>query len=147
MLYNGNYMEDREIDKLGKEQITALVTHITCPLLISEKNIKVFMEYYHTTFSHATVLPKMHLMEDHIIPWLRRWHLGFGMMGEQGAESIHACFNGIERSYVNLKHHPVDRLKFVVKEHHLRISPTNLTKFPPVKRRKKSPTQSTDSQE
>ncbi len=79
------------------------------------------MEYYRTTFPRATVIPKMHLMEDHM---MRKWHVGFGTMGEQGAESIHASFNGIERSFACMIHTKVDKLKSVVKEHHLRISPT-----------------------
>lgn len=32
----------------------------------------------------------MHMLEEHVVPWLRMWHVGFGLMGEQGAESIHA---------------------------------------------------------
>ena len=33
---------------------------------------------------HATVIPKMHLLEDHTVPLLRRWYLEAGLMGEQG---------------------------------------------------------------
>ena len=91
------------------------------------------MGFYRSTFPQASVLPKMHLMESHMVPWLRKWHLGFGMMGEQGAESIHASFNSIERSFANMIHNRVDRLLSVVKEHHLRILPANITLLPPVK--------------
>lgn len=24
-----------------------------------------------------------------MVPWLRKWHLGVGLMGEQGSESVH----------------------------------------------------------
>jgi hypothetical protein len=34
-------------------------------------------------------------------------------LGEQGAESIHANFNGIERSFANTIHNRVDRLRYV----------------------------------
>lgn len=95
------------------------------------------MAFYRATFPHATVLPKMHLMEDHMVPWMRKWHLGFGIMGEQGAESIHASFNSIERSFASMIHNRVERLRSVVKEHHLRVSPANLSLLPPIKRRKK----------
>ena len=44
------------------------------------------MGYYRLTFPQATVLPKMHILEDHVVPWIRRWRVGFGFMGEQGAE-------------------------------------------------------------
>lgn len=33
---------------------------------------------------------EMHMLEEHVVPWLKEWHIGFRMMGEQGAESIHA---------------------------------------------------------
>ena len=137
-IYNGNYLEDHQIDQLGI--IYLLPDNIVINVVyfqILEKNIEAFMGFYRSTFPQASVLPKMHLMESHMVPWLRKWHLGFGMMGEQGAESIHASFNSIERSFANMIHNRVDRLLSVVKEHHLRISPANITLLPPVKRRKK----------
>lgn len=73
-----------------------------------------------------------------MIPWLRKWHLGFGTMGEQGAESIHASFNSIERSFACMIHNRVERLLSVVKEHHLRVSPANTSLLPPIKKRKKA---------
>ncbi len=39
----------------------------------------------------------MHILEDHVIPWIRRWRLASGLMGEQGAESIHAHVMKLER--------------------------------------------------
>lgn len=71
-----------------------------------------------------------------MLPWLKKWHLGFGMMGEQGAESIHASFNTMERSFANMMHNRVDRLRAVMTEHYLKISPHNTTLLPPAKRRK-----------
>ena len=38
----------------------------------------------------------------HVSNWLEKWNVGLGFMGEQGAESIHASFNNIERSYLNM---------------------------------------------
>jgi hypothetical protein len=55
-----------------------------------ETNIKEFMTFYRTTFPHASVLPKMHMLEL-VIPWLRSYGVGFGLMGVQGAESINAA--------------------------------------------------------
>ena len=31
------------------------------------------------------------------LDWMHRWHLGAGMMGEQGAESIHAHMMRLDR--------------------------------------------------
>ncbi len=61
------------------------------------------MADYRRNFPQATILPKMHLLEDDVVPWLRRWHIGCGFMGEQGAESIHASFNLIARAYVGVR--------------------------------------------
>jgi len=92
------------------------------------------MEFYRETFPKATVLPKMHLLEEHMVPWNRKWKLGFGIMGEQGAESIHAS---IERNFACIIHNKVDRLKAVVQEHHLKVSPHNIALLPPITKRKK----------
>ena len=32
-------------------------------------------------------------MEDHEVQWANNYHAGFGHLGEEGAESIHAKFN------------------------------------------------------
>ena len=60
-------------------------------------NIEKFMTFYRDTFPDATVIPKMHFLEEHTVHWLRKWGVGFGLMGEQGAESIHAYFNSLGR--------------------------------------------------
>ena len=36
------------------------------------------------------------MLEDHILPWIKKWRVGCGMMGEQGAESLHAQFNKLK---------------------------------------------------
>ncbi len=51
------------------------------------------MKFYREHFPHATVTPKMHMLEKHVVDWLDEWQVGIGLMGEQGAESIHAYFN------------------------------------------------------
>ena len=83
-------LKDREIDRLGTRvkhelKATFYITHST----ISESYIKEFMSFHWTHFPAATVTPKMHMLEEHTVPFLRRWHIRFGFMGEQGAESIH----------------------------------------------------------
>jgi len=59
------------------------------------------------------------------------------MMGEQGAESLHADFNYTEGAYKNMTDR-AERLKVVLQNHHLRILPTNESlQPPPLKQRKK----------
>ena len=88
-------------------------------------------------FMTASVLPKMHMLEEHVVPWLRMWHVGFGLMGEQGAESIHKYFNSLGRTYCGIPD-PVKRLKYTMKEHLLHIAPANITAKPAIKRKKLS---------
>ena len=56
-----------------------------------EESICQYMLFYRTHFRR--VLPKMHMLEDHVLPWIRRWGTGMALHGEQGGESIHAEFN------------------------------------------------------
>ena len=52
----------------------------------------------------------MHMLEMHVVPWLKRWGVGLEIMGEQGAESIHAAINNITPAYLNIPD-KVKRLK------------------------------------
>ena len=98
-------------------------------------NIIAFMAFYRETFPTATILPKMHMFEDHVVPWLRKWRVGFGLMGEQEAESIHASFNSmkVQSRYTYSK---VEQLRRLMTEHFLRVQPVNRTLLPKIKRRK-----------
>ena len=50
--------------------------------------------------------------------------MGFGMFGEQGTESIHADFNNLKRRFSVIPD-PVERLRCIMREHHLRCTPHN----------------------
>ena len=84
------------------------------------------------------MLPKVHLLEAHVPGWIEKWGVGLGLLGEQGAESIHTSLNNIDRSYLNMPN-KVDRLLYAVKEHHLRVDPAHQQLAPPNKRRKMEP--------
>ena len=81
------------------------------------------------------MLPKMHILEEHVVPWLKEWRVGFGLMGEQGAENIHAYFNSLARTYHSIPDR-VDCLRAMMREHSLHSTPTLVTERPPVKGRK-----------
>ena len=101
------------------------------------KSIDNFLAYYRALFPHATVTPrpKMHKLEDHIISFLQEWHLGCGFHGEQGDESLHALIHRVGRSYASIKN-PVERLKSIIKEHHVQSSPLMVAQQPVVKKKK-----------
>ena len=106
-------------------------------------NITAFMSFYRREFPSATVLPKMHFLEEHTIPWLKKWGVGFGLMGEQGAESIHRHINEMKPMFSHMKD-PVKRLKCLLNGHLLKTSPINIAQRPEIKRRKKTSDNTTD---
>lgn len=71
----------------------------------------------------------MHLLEDHLVPFLKDVGVGLGFLGEQGAESIHARFNSIKRNFSNMPN-SVQRLESIMKEHYRQICPQNLAQLP-----------------
>ena len=80
----------------------------------------------------------MHILEDHMLEWVSTHLAGCGLMGEQGAESIHAKFNSLKRTYSGIRN-PIARLKSIMQDHYLSISPYMSAAVPtPEKRRKKS---------
>ena len=133
-IYDGNAVTDTQISDLGKCTADINITIYLFTHLLEAK-IKEFMTYYRESFPTATVIPKMHMLEEHVVPWLKEWHLGFGMMGEQGAESIHAYFNRLGKMY-DVMPDRVQRLKHKMKEHLLHVAPANVDAKPPIKKRK-----------
>ena len=61
--------------------------------------------------------------------------MGFGLLGEQGIESVHAHFNSLGRRYRSIPEE-VARLHHLMKEHLLHIAPETITATPVIKRRK-----------
>ena len=77
----------------------------------------------------------MHLLEDHKSEWLRQYYLGAGLMGEQGAESIHAHLNRLQDRYKNITN-SVDRLKYIFQVYNLEIEPS-LQALKPLQQKRK----------
>eukprot|EP00731_Ephydatia_muelleri_P022772 Em0015g355a len=117
-IYDNNFIDETNVEKLGQ-----------C--------IKEFLSYFRTAFPGATIPIKMHMLEDHATEWVRLTHVGFGLLGEQGAESIHAKFNSLGRAYTAIPDR-VERLKCIMKEHLVSIAPDMVAAIPPPKKRKKS---------
>ena len=68
------------------------------------------------------------------MPWMRRWRVGSGLMGEQGAESIHAHLMRLERTYQGIPNE-LDRLKYIFKEQALESAPSLTCLRPPPKKK------------
>ena len=55
---------------------------------IKEK-IDHYMHMYRT-HTKARITPKHHLLESHCLPFIEKFKVGLGLMGEQGGEESHA---------------------------------------------------------
>ena len=92
------------------------------------------MKFYRESIPAASVLPKMHMLEDHVMSFVRQYRVELGLMGgEQGAESIHATINTITYTSIPEK---VNRLECVMKEHHRQVCPILVAQKPEAKKRK-----------
>ena len=92
-------MDESEITRLGTYGDLAI--NLKCDnqfvnFILVETNIGDFMEAYR--LAEKRVTPKLHILEEHIVPWIRKWGVGVGFHSEQGAESIHALFNSLLRT-------------------------------------------------
>ena len=76
------------------------------------------------------MLPKMHILEDHV-PLFRRWHLGFGIMGP---ESIHAHLIKLERQHDRIANE-VERYKYILREQLVESDPYLASLCPPPQKR------------
>ncbi len=131
--YNSSqYMSDKDITDLGN--ILTFYMYYNNYFELLESHITKFLKFYREQFPSATILPKMHVLEDHVIPWIRKWRLGSGLMGEQGAESIHAHVMKLERTHQSIPN-DLDRLKYIFKEQTLESAPSLTSLRPPLKKR------------
>ena len=70
-----------------------------------------------------------------MVAFIRRWHVGPGMMGEHGGESIHHYFNKLGECYSSMR--GASRLQHMLRQHLLRVHP-DLPQAPvPAKRKRK----------
>ena len=107
-------------------------------IFFTDEAIVFFMNYFRANFPNESISPKMHLLEEHTVEWVRRYNFGFGMLGEQGAESIHRRFNALNTTYSSIRNKE-KRLRCIVKEHLISIAPDSIHAQPPTKRAKRTP--------
>ena len=96
-------------------------------------DIDAFVAYYRATMD-SSFIPKLHMLEELVAPYIRQWRVGLGMLGEQRVEGIHARFNTLERTYSNMSNR-LQRLKCVVAEHWRQVCPANVVLQPPAQKR------------
>ena len=102
--------------------------------LILENAISDFIKFYRENFTSSMTI-KLHLLENHVVPFIKKWRFGLGLYGEQGAESIHPEFNSLKATYAPVKP-ATKRLKVMLEQHLMKVSPISKTFLPTIKRRK-----------
>ena len=80
------------------------------------------MLYLRMNWPSLNISPKLHMLEDHVVEFLRHWKVGFGFYGEQGGESIHHDIKRMQSRYDCIKS-PLDRLRYLMKQHLLTTNP------------------------
>lgn len=133
-----NKMEEEQIIQLGKlfgKKLFSPQHYLMCFSQI-ESNIKDFMAEYRKLESNASITPKLHILECHTIPWIRRWKAGVGFHSEQGAESIHTTFNSLLKTYANVRNR-CHKMLGIMKEHYLQNAPESIQYVPAITKRPK----------
>ena len=74
------------------------------------------MAYFRGNWPKSSITPKMHMLEDHVIPFLKKWRYGLGFYGEQGGESLHHEFKNMKNRYKNIRK-PVECLTYMMNQH------------------------------
>ena len=101
-----------------------------------EANIDGHLEEYRSQYPDK-IVPKVHMLEDHVMKWIETTGFGMGLMGEQGGESAHSVFNALKRTYWGMPD-PIKRLNSIMKSHVLSAHPRVAQRVINPKRRKLS---------
>ena len=121
-----------EADKISLRYKKLMTGYAKCRAIFSkcssvdDDQLKILEDAINTFLQHCReeivsrglghVTPKLHLLEDHILPMMKRLRVGVGLLGEQGAESIHSAFNNYESDFKNISS-DTPRLKAVTDQH------------------------------
>ena len=90
-IYDSSQVSDEDISNLSKcNKVTH--AHYNTRFLLTEQHIPEFLTFYCKAFLEQPSLPSSTCLRTMVVPWLEKWLVGFVLMGEQGAESVHASF-------------------------------------------------------
>ncbi|XP_077998240.1 uncharacterized protein LOC144451311 [Glandiceps talaboti] len=64
-------------------------------------SIRGLFMYLRVNFPHVSITPKLHMLEEHVLPQIEKYRVGLGFLGENGVEAIHHKINESVRNYSN----------------------------------------------
>ena len=85
-------------------------------LVALQEDVSTFMRLVRAnivTRQKKTITPKLHLLEHHTLPCMKRFGVALGLLGEQGGELVHHRFNTLKASLQNTAK-DTDRLRVLV---------------------------------
>lgn len=88
----------------------------------AEQNIANYMKFYRSQFPDLRIIPKQHILEHHLIDFMKRWHFGLALHGEQGGEETHAFVNELKVRVRGVNKED-DKLRLLMKEQLTIVSP------------------------
>ena len=110
-------MDETEANTLGKKSNSWILSHIKVDefnylimihnseyfCFVTDNNIQKFAAFYRSTFPEETSPPQFHMLEDHVVSFIKKWKFSLGLFGEQGGESIHHEFKLFEQTNIFVK--------------------------------------------
>ena len=88
----------------------------------ADRSIEAYIKFYRRKFADRSVIPKQHILENHVSVWMETWGVGMGFHGKQGEEQIHAVINRMKHSAWSIKN-PAKKLKLIMTDHYLQVAP------------------------
>ena len=64
----------------------------------------------------ANITTKLHILEVHVVPFIKQWGYGLSIFSEQGGEKLHSQFKKIEAQYSAVPK-GVNKLKSMLQNH------------------------------
>lgn len=103
---------------------------------LSEINahIQSYMRTYKQFYTNK-VIPKQHILEHHCLPFVSRYKIGLGLLGEQGGELIHSSIGKLEKRIAGIRDE-TRKLKTIMECHLIQVAPM-LQRFVPTTKKRK----------
>lgn len=99
-----------------------------------DRDVRCFMALFRFEFPNATITPKMHILEEHVVPWVKEYKAGLGFFAEVGVEASHSGLKIISPFYDTVPSKP-RQLVLKLNAHLLYVHPEQRSKQPKVQRR------------
>ena len=100
---------------------------------IQDKVNSYFTEYY-AQYPNS-VYPKLHILKEHVVSWIKSHGFGLNLLGEQGIESSHKSINRLKRMCSGVPKE-TRSLEMIMKRHLAMSHPENTNHMIPSSKRK-----------